>query len=223
MRSPKPPMKSHTKEGENMHRKDWTRLRALIEERCLKISEKAFKLSTGALSRYYFDCKNVSLNGEGLSLIAEAFLEEIQKLPEEPTAIGGLTMGADFITAAVAMKSFERGSHQFEGSIVRKEPKKHGTMNRIENELPRGTPIVVVDDVITTGNSTKQACEEFQAAGYRIVGIIALIDREEGGKAALEDRFETKVRAIFSTSDFPTAIKADEQIRAAKGRIAAAV
>lgn len=205
-----------------MHRQDWTRLRTLIEERCLKISEKPFKLSTGALSRYYFDCKNVTLDGEGLSLVAEAFLEEIQKLHEEPKAIGGLTMGADFITAAVALRSFERGL-QFQGSIVRKEPKKHGTMNRIENELPRGTPIVVVDDVITTGNSTKQACQEFLAAGYGIVGIIALIDREENGKANLERLFSgIRVKAIFTTSDFPAAVKADEQIRENKGRIAAA-
>lgn len=203
-----------------MRRQDWTRLRELIEEKCLKISEKPFKLSTGALSNYYFDCKNASLDGEGLSLIAEAFLEEIEKLPQEPKAIGGLTMGADFITAAVALRSYERGMPIL-GSIVRKEPKKHGTMLRIENELPAGTPIVVVDDVITTGNSTKQACEEFLAARYRIVGIIALIDRESGGKAELEKRYG-KVKAIFQTSDFPRAVKADEDLRAAKGRIAAA-
>jgi len=203
-----------------MRRQDWTRLRALIEERCLKISDKPFKLSNGALSNYYFDCKNITLDGEGLSLIAEAFLEEIQKLPQEPKAIGGLTMGADFITAAVALRSFEREMH-IQGSIVRKEPKKHGTMLRIENELDRGTPIVVVDDVITTGNSTLQACEEFKAAGYRIVGIIVLIDREEGGKAELEKRFG-KVKEIFITSDFPKAVKADEQLRTTKGKIAAA-
>jgi len=215
------PMKIRTKKRRvAMHRKMWTQLRDLIEARCLIISEKPFKLSTGAYSKYYFDCKPLTLHGAGLSLTAEAFLEEIQKLPERPKAIGGLTMGADFITAAVVVKAFERGLH-IDGSIVRKEMKQHGTMNKIENQLPKGTPIVVVDDVITTGKSTRQACEEFLASGYRIVGIIALIDREEGGKAALEKNFGG-VKAIYTTSDFPRAVKADEKIRADKGRIAAA-
>ena len=204
-----------------MLRQDWMRLRSLIEERCLKLSKEPFKLSSGRLSNYYFECKNATLDGEGLNLTAEAFIEEIQKLAEEPKAIGGLTMGADFITAAVALRCFEHGIH-IQGSIVRKEPKEHGTKLKIENELPKGTPIVVVDDVLTTGKSTRQACEEFNAAGYHIVGIIVLIDREEGGKVELEARFGKKVRAIFTTSDFPKAVKADERLRGDKGRLVAA-
>lgn len=195
-------------------RTDRARLRDLIESLCLIVSEKPIKLSTGTFTHYYLDCKNVTLDGEGLSLTADAFLEEIQQLSKRPVAIGGLTMGADFITAAVIMRSHERGLPVVTGSIVRKEPKKHGTMNRIEKELKKGTPIVVVDDVITTGKSTRQACEEFRASGYNIVGIIALIDREEGGRAALERDFG-EVRVIFTKSDFPKALKADEFVRAA--------
>jgi len=178
------------------------RLRHLIDQKCLQLQKQPIRLSTGALSNFYFDCKAVTLDGEALSLIADAFLEEIGHLSEPPKAIGGLTMGADFITAVVAMKGHERGLSTVCGSIVRKEAKKHGTMNRIENELPPGTPIVVVDDVITTGSSTKQACEQFLGSGYRIVGIIALVDREQGGKQSLERQFGT-VRAVFKKSDFP--------------------
>ncbi len=179
-----------------------TRLWQLIDQKCLQVQEKPIRLSTGALSNFYFDCKAVTLDGEALALIADAFLAEIKHLPEAPVAIGGLTMGADFITAVVAMKGFESGFKTVQGSIVRKEAKKHGTMNRIENELPRGTPIVVVDDVITTGKSTKQACVEFLEAGYRIVGIIALVDREQGGTQSLESEFGV-VRAVFKRADFP--------------------
>lgn len=179
-----------------------SQLRELMDQRCLQISDEPIKLSTGALSNFYFDCKAVTLDGHGLSLIADAFLQEIEALPEQPKAIGGLTMGADFITAVVALKAFERGLATVQGSIVRKEPKKHGTMNHIENQLPRGTPIVVVDDVITTGNSTIQACQQFVNAGYKIVGIIALIDREQGGKQKLEESF-AHVSAVFKKSDFP--------------------
>ncbi len=105
---------------------DHERLHRLIEKLC--IIEGDFVLSTGAKSRYYFDCKTVALDGEGLTLIAGEFLREIEKLPVKPTAIGGLTMGADFITAAVIMMSYQTGGKVLKGSIARKEPKKHGTV-----------------------------------------------------------------------------------------------
>jgi orotate phosphoribosyltransferase len=185
------------------------RLRQLIEQRCL-IVDANFTLSMGQSSSYYFDCKTVTLIGEGLSLIADEFLREIETFPEKPKAIGGLTMGADFITAAVAMRSYEENGPLVFGSIVRKEPKKHGTKNKVENQLPPGTPIVVVDDVITTGNSTRQACEEFLKAGYRIVGIIALVDREEGGKEGLARDYGL-VRTIFTKRDFSIVTRDDNQ------------
>jgi len=179
---------------------DRDRLHALIEKLC--IIEGDFVLSTGAKSRYYFDCKTVALDGEGLTLIAREFLREIEELPVKPTAIGGLTMGADFITAAVIVLSHQAGGKLPKGSIARKEPKKHGTRRKIENELPRGTKIVAIDDVITTGSSTLMACKEFEEAGYEIVGILAVVDREQGGKKTLEEKYK-HVRTLFKTSDFP--------------------
>jgi len=179
---------------------DRDRLHRLIEKLC--IIEGDFVLSTGARSRYYFDCKTVTLDGEGLALIAREFLREIEELPVKPTAIGGLTMGADFITAAVIMLSHQTGGKVLKGSIARKEPKKHGTRRKIENELPRGTKIVAIDDVITTGSSTLKACREFEEAGYEIVGILAVVDREQGGKKTLEEKYK-HVRTLFKTSDFP--------------------
>ena len=176
------------------------RLRRLIEKLC--ITEGDFVLSTGVKSRYYFDCKTVTLDGEGLTLIARELLKEIETLPTKPTAIGGLTMGADFITAAVIMLSHQTGGKVLKGSIARKEPKKHGTRRKIENELPPGTRIVAVDDVITTGSSTLKACQEFEEAGYEIVGVLAVVDREEGGRKTLEEKYK-HVRTLFKTSDFP--------------------
>ena len=175
-------------------------LRDLIDKLC--ILEGDFTLNTGAKSRYYFDCKCITLDGEGLALIAKEFLREIRNMPIQPTAIGGLTMGADFVTAAVIMLSHQTGDKILKGSIVRKEPKKHGTRKNVENELPRNTKIVVVDDVITTGNSTLDACDKFEAAGYEVVGIMAIVDREAGGRENLEARYK-HVKALFKTSDFP--------------------
>src|SRR6266568_3451136 len=179
---------------------DRERLHRLIEKLC--IIEGDFVLSTGAKSRYYFDCKTVALDGEGLTLIAREFLREIEKLPVKPTAIGGLTMGADFITAAVIMLSHQTGGKVLKGSIARKEPKKHGTRRKIENELPRGTKIVAIDDVITTGSSSLMVFLLKQKTAYEIVGILAVVDREQGGRKALEEKHK-HVRTLFKTSDFP--------------------
>lgn len=176
------------------------RLLELIEQRCL-ITGSSLALSAGATSSFYFDCKRATLHGECLDLMAEAFLDEMSAFPVWPDAIGGLTLGADFITAAVVLAAHRRGL-SLEGSIARKEPKKHGTKTPIENELPAGTRVVVVDDVITTGSSTLQAAEKFREAGYGIVGVIALVDREAGGAETLTTKLGCQVRAIFHKHDF---------------------
>ena len=180
---------------------DRERLRQLIEQKCLIVGSD-FTLSTGVQSSFYVDCKVATLNGECASLIAQEVLREIEKFPTRPAAIGGLTIGADFIVAAVVMKAYETGHATQHGSIVRKEPKEHGTRKKIENQLPPGTKIVVVDDVITSGRSTIQACDEFEQAGYEIVGILGLVDREAGGAEKLAEKYH--VRTLYSKSDFPS-------------------
>src|SRR2546430_17265724 len=121
---------------------DRDRLRALIDKLC--ISEGDFVLSTGAKSRYYFDCKAVALDGEGLALIAQAFLEEIEKFPVKPAAIGGLTMGADFITAAVIMLSHQTGGERVKGPHAPKKPKKNQPPPRTAKQHPRGQEMLPV-------------------------------------------------------------------------------
>ena len=177
-------------------------LRLLVDKTCLIVG-RAYTLSTGKRSEFYFDCKKAMLDGRCLSLIADEFLVEARKLPRFPQAIGGLTMGADFIVAAVIQRAFETSKPLISGSIVRKEKKQHGAGNKIENELPQGTSIMVVDDVVTTGTSTEAACDAFIAAGYDIVGIVALVDRESGGCETLAEKYDCPVRAIFRKRDFP--------------------
>lgn len=177
-------------------------LRQFVDQKSL-ITGRDMTLSTGAKSSFYFECKRTTLHGEALGLVADAFIEEVDALPERPTAIGGLTMGADFIVAAVVMRAHQLGHPTINGSIVRKEMKKHGTRNHVENDMPPGTSVVVVDDVITTGSSTAFACDKLLEAGYKIVGIVALIDREAGGAEALATKYGCRVRSIFKKSDFP--------------------
>ncbi len=175
---------------------DRNNLLHLIDKECLTVGSD-FKLSTGTDTKFYFDCKKVTLDGDGLNMAVDLILDEINKLPVKPDAIGGLTLGADPIISGVVLKD-----PSIKGSIVRKEPKEHGTKNKIENQLPEGTKIVVVDDVITSGSSTKTACMELKNAGYKIVGIIALVDREAGGIESLREEFG-HATALFQKSEFP--------------------
>lgn len=184
------------------------RLRELIERNCL-LSDIDISLSTGIQSSFYFDCKKATLSGESLSLIVDAVISVIDELPEQPSAIGGLSMGADPIVAGVVARAYQLNRPPIYGSIVRKEPKKHGTKSKIENQLISGTKIVVIDDVITSGSSIKKACKEFLAEGYIVVGIIALIDRKAGGKESLESEFGP-VHTLFDKNDFPALISTNE-------------
>lgn len=134
-------------------------------------------LSSGQRSSFYFDGKLVTLQAEGAYLLARYLLETIP--PESYDAIGGLTMGADPIAASVAALSFELGTPKT-AFIVRKERKGHGRMKQIEGPLERGSRVVVVDDVATSGKSILDAVHAVEEEGCSVVAVIALVDRMQG-------------------------------------------
>jgi len=133
-----------------------------------------FKLSSGATSDYYIDCRTTTLDAMGARLTGEVFLEEIRQRGWRPDAIGGLTMGADPIVVAVAVVSGE-----LNGFLLRKAEKQHGTGQRIEGFREKGARVVIVDDVCTTGASTVQAIEAAREFGFEVVGVMCLVEREE--------------------------------------------
>lgn len=176
-----------------------------IQSNCL-LTGKDFALSSGSASSYYFDCKKATLDGLFLNYFAKYVCEHlVPKLSQQPEVVGGLTLGADFITSAITMYSMNSGGSITQGSIVRKEPKKHGTKSKIENEL-NDKNILVVEDVITSGASIAKACDEFLAAGYNPVALLTLVDRESGAMEFLQEKYGTKlgidIVAIFSASEF---------------------
>jgi len=174
------------------------RLRKLLAEKALILGH--ITLSSGSTSDHYFDCKKVTLNSEGSSLVGDAVLDEIQRLPEMPVAIGGLTHGADPIIGAVMMRARERGI-KIDGFYVRKEPKNHGTKNYIENAPPRGSKVVVVDDVVTLGGSVLKAVEFIEREACIVEAVITLVDRLEGGG----DKIRAKVKryiSLYTLDDF---------------------
>lgn len=157
-----------------------------------------FKLSSGATSDYYIDCRTTTLDAKGSRLTGEVFLEEIRAREWKPKAIGGLTMGADPIVVAVSVVSGD-----LNGFLVRKTEKQHGTGQRIEGFREKGARVVIVDDVCTTGASTIQAIEAAREFGFEVVGAMCLVEREEAKgrpnveKAAAPAPFV----AIFTAND----------------------
>jgi orotate phosphoribosyltransferase len=126
------------------------------------------------------------MSPEGLSLIGPLGLEALRDSGWPITAIGGLTLGADPVAYAISYASAET-SRPLRAFTVRKEAKGHGTGKLVEGPFEAGDVVAVVEDVITTGGSALRAVEAIRAAGGRIAGVLAVVDREEGGKEALED------------------------------------
>jgi orotate phosphoribosyltransferase len=177
-------------------------LRVLVESVCL-LRGQEFVLSTGARSDFYFDCKRAVLKGDSLVLIAQQFIAAADQLPKAPDAIGGLSIGADFLVAATIQLAAQRNHRMITGCIVRKDRKDHGTRTFIENEQPPGTKVMVVDDVFTSGKSAALACQRLVEVGNEIVGIVGLVDRNQGGVEYLRSQFDVPVRTVFSIQDFP--------------------
>jgi len=151
-----------------------------------------FTLSSGAKSDYYIDCRTTTLHAEGGRLTGLAILDLLDEHGLRPAAVGGLTMGADPVVSAVAIASASRaqqrpGTPLIHGFLVRKAEKTHGTGRRTEGFCEKDAPVVIVDDVCTTGASTITAIEAAREAGMRVVAAVCLVEREEaGGRAALE-------------------------------------
>lgn len=159
------------------------RLLDLLVERSFRVGN--FTLASGRKSRFYVDARTTTMSAEGQALIGALGLHALDEAGVAPHAIGGLTMGADPIAYAIAHRSFLDG-RPIEAFSVRKEAKEHGSGRQIEGCFKAGDEVVVVEDTITTGGSALKACDAVAAAAGRILAILALVDREEGGREALE-------------------------------------
>ena len=171
------------------------RLAKIIIERSFKYSEDPpFTLASGKKSNYYFNCKPTTLDPEGMNLIGEIIFDILKN--DDITAAGGLTLGADPIANAVSVISFQKGK-PIKSFIVRKDIKEHGTKSVVEGNVLPGEKVVIIDDVITTGASTITAIEQAQKAGLIVSKVVALIDREEGGRENIF-RYIKDVDAVFT-------------------------
>jgi orotate phosphoribosyltransferase len=156
-----------------------------------------FVLASGAISDYYVNVKEICLRGEYLRLVGELLWERIR--PTCATAVGGLTLGADPIVAAVTIAAADDGV-DCPALIIRKEAKDHGTGQRIEGPFQPGMKVAVVEDVTTTGSSAKSAADAIVSAGGSVVGVFTVLNRAAGA-----DRLFTEqgwpFAALFGTGD----------------------
>ncbi|MEN6624569.1 MAG: orotate phosphoribosyltransferase [Smithella sp.] len=174
------------------------RLGEIILERSFKYSENPpFKLASGRLSNFYFNCKPTTLDPEGMNLIGEIIFDMVKD--SDITAAGGLTLGADPIANSLSIISYQKG-RPIKSFIVRKDVKDHGTKSAIEGNVQAGERVLIIDDVITTGGSTITAIEQARKAGLVVEGVITLIDREEGGRENIE-KHTANVRSILTRTE----------------------
>jgi orotate phosphoribosyltransferase len=171
---------------------------ALLDLFCqVAYKEGDFLLSSGQPSTYYINGKQVTLHPQGGAAVGRILLS---MLPSDTQAVAGLTLGADpMVTATSVVAAYEGRS--IAPLIVRKEAKGHGTQAYIEGlTLPPNTPVVVLEDVVTTGQSALKAVERLRQAGYQVTQIIALVDRLQGG-AELYQQEKIPFQTVFSIQD----------------------
>ena len=172
-------------------------LRDIIRAKSLRTGD--FTLSSGKKSSYYLDCRLTTMDPHGALLIARLILDKVREENIKADAIGGLTLGADPIVAAVAVVSGLEGM-PINAFIVRKEPKGHGMQRFIEGfDAAPGARVIIVDDVCTTGDSILKAAERAEQAGYQVVATFCVVDRQEGGSEAIRRKYP--LHSLFTAKD----------------------
>lgn len=159
------------------------RLRDVLVERSLRTGD--FTLASGARSSYYIDARQTTMTAEGQFLTGKVCWKALVDSGHVVSHVGGLTMGADPVAYAIAHRSWLEGQ-PLDAFSVRKEPKGHGLARSIEGGLPPGSRCLVVEDSMTTGSSALKAVAALEGGGADVIAVMTLVDREEGGREAVE-------------------------------------
>lgn len=186
---------------------DYSALVTLLADRSARLGE--FTLASGKKSNFYIDARLTTMSPDGLELIGRLALAAIVDAQWKIDAVGGLTLGADPISYAISYASAS-SSHPLRAFTVRKEPKTHGTGKLIEGPLYDGDRVAIIEDVITTGESALRAIAAVRNANILVTGVLALIDREEGGHKAIEN-VGVPVRSLVNATQILSARRAQQR------------
>lgn len=168
--------------------------------KALSYEEGDFVLVSGKKSSYYIDAKETTLNPEGMYLVGNIMFAMVKEI-SGVDAVGGVSIGGDPLVCAVVLTAFGRKDN-LAGFLIRKEPKGHGTNRWVEGgkNLRKGMSVIILEDVVTTGGSSLKAIEATEKEGYSVKGIVAIIDRLEGGKDIIESKGYI-FKSIFTLND----------------------
>ncbi len=172
------------------------RLKEILLEKSV-ITDREFTLASGKKSTFYVDARVTTLDAEGAYLCGKLFLEMLNDFDVD--AVGGYSIGADPIVSAIAVLSFQKG-HPIPAFIIRKEEKSHGTGKVIEGNFPQNGTVAIFDDVVTSGGSILKGAQRVEAQNGKLAVVMAVIDREEGGREAVEGA-GYKFLSIFTKKD----------------------
>ena len=174
--------------------------RLLTILKALSYEEGDFILASGKRSTYYIDAKETTLNPEGMFLVGKLMYTMVREIPAVE-AVGGVSIGGDPLVCSVVLEAYGKKDN-LAGFLIRKEPKGHGTNRWVEGgkNLRTGMNVVILEDVVTTGGSSLKAIEATEKEGYTVKGIVAILDRLEGGKDTIKSKgYEFK--SIFRLND----------------------
>jgi orotate phosphoribosyltransferase len=185
--------------GREMIQTNWKKLRDLIIK--LSYREGIFRLTSGKESTFYIDCKQTILSAEGAFLCGILLYNYVLQSGTRISGVGGMTLGADPLVTAVSIISLIEGK-PIPAFIIRKEPKGHGTGSWIEGKanIPLGSNVALVEDVVTTGGTLIKAIERTEAEGFKVAQVLTIVDREEGGKLTLENAGHDLI-SLFTRTD----------------------
>lgn len=175
------------------------RLLEILKEKSYE--KREVTLASGRKSNFYIDCKHTTLHAEGAYLLGRLMYQKIKEMGVPVDGVGGLTLGADPIATATSIASFDAGN-PYPAFIIRKEPKGHGTGQWLEGgkNLKKGSKVVIVEDVVTTGGSSLKAVKRAEEEGLQVLGIITLVDRCEGGREIIEEA-GYKLESLFERAE----------------------
>ena len=179
---------------------DRARLLQLLTE--LSFEKRKVTLASGKESDFYIDCRRTALTAEGHFLIGRMLFAKVREVCPDVEGIGGMTLGADPLASAVSYTSYLAGQ-PLPAFLVRKEAKEHGTGRSVEAPLSlgKGARVAVLEDTLTTGGSLLRAIEKVEQQGWTVSAAIAIVDRLEGGREAVEQR-GYRLHSLFTRKDF---------------------
>lgn len=173
-------------------------MKLMLEKAFMMENEAVFKLASGKMSKYYMNCKLITMKGEGLLLTGSLFLKHIRAVQNEIVAVGGLEFGACPIACALALYAYSE-TINLNAFMIRKVKKEHGTMQWIEGDVKANDKVVILEDVVTTGGSTIRAVERARECGLDVNRIIVLFNREEDNDSGIKNiREQTGIANVTS-------------------------